>query len=106
MKKMIDEAFRCFAAEVTVIRNGEEKPTRGFLQPITKESGEEPFHMGVLGAADRRCWRFLGEANCDLAAEDRIVFRGEVFRVMRSQAVFVGGEVSHHEAVLVKEEMA
>lgn len=104
MKKMIDDAFRRFAAEVTVVRDGEERPTRGFLQPITKESGEEPFHMGVLGAADLRCWRLLAEAESDLAAEDYIIFRGECYRVMRTQAVYVGGEVSHHEAVLVKEE--
>ena len=97
MKKMIDDAFRRFAAEVTVVRDGKERPTRGFLQPITKESGEEPFHMGVLGAADLRCWRLL-------AAEAYIIFHGECYRVMRTQAVYVGGEVSHHEAVLVKEE--
>ena len=40
----------------------------------------------------------------DLAAEDYIIFHGECYRVMRTQAVYVGGEVSHHEAVLVKEE--
>ena len=48
--------------------------------------------------------KMIDDAFRRFAAEDYIIFHGECYRVMRTQAVYVGGEVGHHEAVLVKEE--
>lgn len=104
VRSMVEKAFRGFGAEAVVVHRGVEKASRGFLQPITKETLEEPFHVGVLGAAEERCWRWLGAADCAIEQGDGLVFNGERFCAVRAEAVYIGGEVSHYEAVLRREE--
>ena len=55
MKSMIDQAFRRYGMTVTVEHGAETGETHGFVQPVTAVSGGEPFSVGPLGAADRRC---------------------------------------------------
>ena len=66
MKSMIDQAFRRYGMTVTVEHGAETGETHGFVQPVTAVSGGEPFSVGPLGAADRRCWRYLGSAHAGL----------------------------------------
>lgn len=67
MKSMIDQAFRRYGMTVTVEHGAETGETHGFVQPVTAVSGGEPFSVGPLGAADRRCWRYLGSAEVSVA---------------------------------------
>lgn len=70
MKSMIDQAFRRYGMTVTVEHGAETGETHGFVQPVTAVSGGEPFSVGPLGAADRRCWRYLGSAEVSVAQGD------------------------------------
>lgn len=77
MKSMIDQAFRRYGMTVTVEHGAETGETHGFVQPVTAVSGGEPFSVGPLGAADRRCWRYLGSAEVSVAQGDHILCRGK-----------------------------
>lgn len=103
---MIDAAFRRFGCEVAVEHGGEKRETRGFVQPITTESGGEPFSVGPLGASDGRCWRYLGCADVRVAQGDRLRCGGKRYRVRRAEGVRFGETVTHYWAVLDREEDA
>lgn len=77
MKSMIDQAFRRYGMTVTVEHGAETGETHGFVQPVTAVSGGEPFSVGPLGAADRRCWRYLGSAEVSVAQGDHILCEGK-----------------------------
>ena len=94
MKSMIDQAFRRYGMTVTVEHGAETGETHGFVQPVTAVSGGEPFSVGPLGAADRRCWRYLGSAEVSVAQGDHI----------RAESVKLGALVTHYWAVLDREE--
>ena len=96
MKSMIDQAFRRYGMTVTVEHGAETGETHGFVQPVTAVSGGEPFSVGPLGAADRRCWRYLGSAEVSVA-------QGR-YRVRRAESVKLGALVTHYWAVLDREE--
>ena len=85
MKSMIDQAFRRYGMTVTVEHGAETGETHGFVQPVTAVSGGEPFSVGPLGAADRRC-------------------EGKRYRVRRAESVKLGALVTHYWAVLDREE--
>lgn len=71
MKSMIDQAFRRYGMTVTVEHGAETGETHGFVQPVTAVSGGEPFSVGPLGAADRRCWTFTRRGARGRAAVSR-----------------------------------
>ena len=66
--------------------------------------GGEPFSVGPLGAADRRCWRYLGSAEVSVAQGDHILCEGKRYRVRRAESVKLGALVTHYWAVLDREE--
>lgn len=86
MKSMIDQAFRRYGMTVTVEHGAETGETHGFVQPVTAVSGGEPFSVGPLGAADRRCWRYLGSAEVSVAQGDHILCEGKRYRVRRAES--------------------
>ena len=57
-----------------------------------------------LGAADRRCWRYLGSAEVSVAQGDHILCEGKRYRVRRAESVKLGALVTHYWAVLDREE--
>ena len=89
---------------VTVEHGAETGETHGFVQPVTAVSGGEPFSVGPLGAADRRCWRYLGSAEVSVAQGDHILCEGKRYRVRRAESVKLGALVTHYWAVLDREE--
>lgn len=103
---MIDQAFLRYGRTVTVEHGEETREARGFVQPITAESGGEPFSVGVLGASDERCWRYLGSAGVKVTQGDRIRCGAKRYRVRRAEAVKLGDTVTHYWAVLDREEDA
>ena len=104
MKSMIGQAFRRYGMTVTVEHGAETGETHGFVQPVTAVSGGEPFSVGPLGAADRRCWRYLGSAEVSVAQGDHILCEGKRYRVRRAESVKLGALVTHYWAVLDREE--
>lgn len=104
MKSAIDHAFTRYGMTVTVEHGDEEAETRGFLQPITTESGGEPFTVDVLGANDTRCWRYLGCAAVRVEQGDHLRCEGKRYRVRRAEAVRAGDVVTHYWAVADREE--
>ena len=101
---VIDQAFRRYGMTVTVEHGAETGETHGFVQPVTAVSGGEPFSVGPLGAADRRCWRYLGSAEVSVAQGDHILCEGKRYRVRRAESVKLGALVTHYWAVLDREE--
>ncbi len=101
---MIAQAFRQYGTLVTVEHGAERTQAHGFVQPITAESGGEPFSVGPLGAADGRCWRYLGEAGVCVEQGDRIQYGTKRYRVRRAERVDAGGMTTHYWAVLDREE--
>ncbi|MDO4813235.1 MAG: hypothetical protein Q3995_06955 [Eubacteriales bacterium] len=105
MTRLICEAFDRYGANISVEHAGETVQTKGFVQPLMKETKNEPFSMEVLGAVDERCWRYLGRA-C-VAEGDTVTFLGVRYIVRRASAVPVGDEVAYYQAVLhIEEETA
>lgn len=105
MTELICEAFDRYGADICVEHAGELVQTRGFVQPLTRETNEAPFSVAPLGAVDERCWRYLGRA-C-VAEGDAVVFLGVRYTVRRAAAVPVGGEIAYYQAVLhIEEETA
>ncbi len=103
MTEMIKEAFARFGTPCEIEHGGERIAVRAFLQPVTRETWDEPFSVGELGAVDERIWRYLGEADVPVCMGDRVRCGSECYRVRRAAAVTAGGEVTHHWAVLAKE---
>lgn len=103
---MIDHAFLRYGCEAMVEHGGETRAARGFVQPITAESGGEPFSVGPLGASDERCWRYLGSPEVRVAQGDHIRCGGKRYRVRRAEGVKLGDAVTHYWAVLDREEDA
>lgn len=103
MTEKIKNAFERFGVSVEVEHRGERTAAKAFLQPITQEKRDEPFSVGVLGAADEYCWRYLGAANAVVAEGDRVRCGGETYLVRRAAAVMAGEVVTHYWAVLSKE---
>lgn len=106
MKSMIDAAFRRYGREVTVEHGESTEVTSAFVQPITVESGGEPFSVGALGASDKRCWRYLGCADVRVEQGDRLRCGEKRYRVRRAESVKLGEAVTHYWAVLDREEDA
>ena len=106
MKKMIEGTFSRFGAHCEIGRGEEKYAVRAFIQPITKETWDEPFSVGVLGAREESIWRYLGEAKVEVCEGDTVQSKGERYRVRRAAAVTAGDEITHYWAVLAKEDRA
>ena len=104
MKSMIDQAFRRYGMTVTVEHGAETGETHGFVQPVTAVSGGEPFSVGPLGAADRRCWRNWLFFRSNQLLHTTIPSEGKRYRVRRAESVKLGALVTHYWAVLDREE--
>ncbi len=103
MTGKIKSAFDRFGLCVEVEHRGERCAAKAFLQPITAEKRDEPFSVGVLGAVDERCWRYLGSADAAVTEGDRIVCGAQQYLVRRAAAVMAGERVTHYWAVVSKE---
>ena len=55
MKKMLSEAFERYGMSAEVRRGENAVQTKAFVQPLRRESGEEPFSVTVLGAVSEQC---------------------------------------------------
>ena len=105
MTNLICEAFDRCGADISVERAGETVQTKGFVQPLTRETNDAPFSVAPLGAVDERCWRYLGRACVEEG--DTVVFLGVRYTVRRAAAVPVGSEIAYYQAVLhIEEETA
>ena len=103
---MIESTFERFGAPCEIVRGEEIYAVRAFIQPVTKETWDEPFSVGVLGARDERIHRYLGQAAVEVREDDTVCCGGERYRVRRAAAVTAGDEITHWWAVLAKEDGA
>ena len=100
MRKALDEAFERYGLLAEVLHGGEAQETKAFLQPVTRETGEEPFSVTPLGAADEHCWRYLGPAAVEIAMGDRVRCRGKSYIVRDAAEVYAGEEIAYRWAAL------
>lgn len=106
MRKALTEAFARYGMAATVRHGEETRETRAFIQPMTRETGREPFAATPIGAADEHCWRYLGPAGTEIAMGDSVESRSGRYIVRDAMAVYAGDEVIYHWAMLGKEETA
>ena len=107
MKKALNEAFACCGMSVSVLHGGKVTQTKAFLQLVKKENGDEPFSVTALGAADERCWRYLGPADVAIAMGDEVQHGEKRYVVRAAGPFFVGEEIAYYWAMLhPKEEEA
>ena len=104
MKRMLGEAFARYGMSVSVLHGGETTETKAFIQPLRRESGEEPFSVTVLGAVSGQCWRYLGPAETAVTMGDRIVCGEKQYVVRRAEAFYAGEEIVYYWAILHPEE--
>ena len=104
MTEMLRTIFERYGSDVSVHHAEADTQTRALIQPLRKESREEPFSVAPLGAAEERCWRYLGPGDVCVTMGDRVSFGAEDYVVRNAAAVYVGGEVAYYWAVLHPEE--
>ena len=90
MKRALDEAFARYGLATEVRRGEETERTKAFVQPLRRETGDEPFAATPLGAADGHCWRYLGPAEVEIGMGDRVICREKRYIVRDAAAVFAG----------------
>lgn len=98
MTERIYEAFERYGMTVCVEHAGASVQTKAFVQPLTTETNDAPFSMAPLGAADVRCWRYLGRACAEMG--DRVIQGGVRYTVRRAAPVYIGDEIAYYWAVL------
>ncbi len=106
MKELLRGAFEDYGTALTVEHGGKTQETRAFLQPVTRETGGEPFEATVLGAADCHVWRYLGPAETAIAMGDHVTCRGVRYVVRDALPFYAGEEILYHWAALRPEEEA
>lgn len=106
MKEMLKEAFARYGTSVEVRRGEDAVRTKAFVQPIRKESGEEPFAVTALGAVDEMCWRYLGPADVEVAMGGRVICGEKQYVVRRAAPLRAGEEILYYWAVLREETTA
>lgn len=104
MKKMLSEAFERYGMSAEVRRGENAVQTKAFVQPLRRESGEEPFSVTVLGAVSEQCWRYLGPAEVEIEMGDRVVWGGTQYVVRRAAPFYAGEEIVYYWAILHPEE--
>ena len=101
---MLAAAFARYGAEAVIVRrDGSREAVRAFIQPLLRETVAEPFEADVLGAADTQAWRYLGAAETPLRRGERVEWDGRSFVARSAEAIRVGDEVTHYEAMLQEE---
>lgn len=104
MRNRMQTAFERYGLSVSVIHTGQTVQTKAFIQPLTKESKEEPFSVAPLGAVEERCWRYLGPASVRVEMGDRVRCGSECYVARSAAAVYFGEETAYYWAVLHREE--
>ena len=61
MKQALDEAFARYGLAAAICRGEEKEAVKAFIQPMMRETGEEPFDATPLGAAAIYRWAVLKE---------------------------------------------
>lgn len=102
MTGWVEEILRRYGQRAVLRRrDGEEKPIRAFLQPVTERDEAVPETMTALGWIDGRLWLYLGRVAAETG--DTILWNGTAFRVRSGRPHYVGEELSHWRAVLERE---
>lgn len=105
MKQALDEAFARYGLAAEICRGEEKEAVKAFIQPMMRETGEEPFDATPLGAADGHIWRYLGPADAEIGMGDYVLCREKRYIVRDTAAVLAGAAAIYRWAVL-KEETA
>lgn len=104
---MLREAFERYGMSTEVHRGENAVQTKAFVQPLRRESGEEPFSVTALGAVSEQCWRYLGPAEVRIEMGDRVVCGEKQYIVRRAAPFYAGEEIVYYWAMLhPKEEEA
>lgn len=106
LRRELTEAFDRYGMTAAVHHGETVQQTKAFIQPMTRESGDEPFAPTPIGAADEHCWRYLGPAGVAVEMGDRVVSARGSYTVRDAMAFYAGDEVIYHWAMLAKEEEA
>ena len=101
---MLDAVFERYGSAVSVHHAGTDTQTRAIIQPLRKESKDEPFSVAPLGAVEERVWRYLGPREVCVEMGDHVSFHAEEYVVRNAAAVYVGDEVAYYWATLHGEE--
>ena len=104
MTEMLDAVFERYGSAVSVHHEETDTQTRAIIQPLRKESGEEPFSVAPLGAVSECVWRYLGPREVCVEMGDRVSFGTQDYVVRSAAAVYVGDEVAYYWATLHPEE--
>ena len=104
MKELLSEAFARCGMSVEVRRGEDAVQIKAFVQPLRRESGEEPFSVTVLGTVSEQCWRYLGPAEVGIEMGDRVVCGEKQYIVRRAAPFYAGGEIAYYWAILHPEE--
>ena len=104
MKEMLNEAFERYGLSTEVRHGGRTVRTKAFIQPLRRESGEEPFSVTALGAVSEQCWRYLGPAEVRIEMGDRVVCGEKQYIVRRAAPFYAGEEIVYYWAILHPEE--
>lgn len=104
MKELLSEAFVHCGMSVEVRRGENAVQTKAFVQPLRRESGEEPFSVTALGAVSEQCWRYLGPAEVRIEMGDRVVCGEKQYIVRRAVPFYAGEEIVYYWAILHPEE--
>ena len=101
---MLREAFERYGMSTEVRRGENAVQTKAFVQPLRRESGEEPFFVTALGAVSEQCWRYLGPAEVRIEMGDRVVCGEKQYIVRRAAPFYAGEEIVYYWAILHPEE--
>ena len=99
MKELLSEAFARCGMSVEVRRGEDTVQIKAFVQPLRRESGEEPFSVTALGAVSEQCWRDMA-----VTMGDRVICGGRQYVVRRAAPFYAGGEIAYYWAILHPEE--
>lgn len=104
MTEMLDTVFEQYGSTVTVHHGETDTQTRAMIQPLRKESKDEPFSVAPLGAVEERVWRYLGPRDVCVEMGDHVSFGTQDYVVRSAAAVYVGDEAAYYWATLHPEE--
>ena len=95
-----------YGQRVEVLKGEKTLPLQAFLQPITRQSGEEKQYLPTsLGLRREDRWLYLGEGEISLSPlEDRVRWRGKTFEIQAAQPIYIGDRLSHWWAILIPED--
>ena len=104
MRNLLQSVFERYGETATVERRGVRTETKAFVQPVRRESADEPFAATPLGAAEGRIWRYLGPAEVEIGMGDLVRTEDARYRVINAAGVTGPGGIVWRWAVLRPEE--